>query len=96
MSLRRGFASSAGGDSGGFAFHLRVDGRPRRVLQSRREIPLVHVEERLERLRLRVDLCPRVAVSGDGGVPVKYRNTSSSKTEVEVDAARTEYAIDLK
>ena len=43
----------------------------------------------------------RIAVSGTGKggkeiVPIKYRNTSSSKVEVEVVEGKAEYAIDLK
>jgi hypothetical protein len=41
----------------------------------------------------------RVAVTGSGkgvSVPVKFRTPSSSKVEVEVSDAKTDYAIDLK
>jgi hypothetical protein len=43
----------------------------------------------------------RVAVSGTGKggkevVPVTFRNTSSSKVQVEVTEGKTEYPIDLK
>ena len=41
----------------------------------------------------------RVAVSGTSkkdAVPSKYKNTSSSKTEVEVAEGKTEYVVDLK
>jgi hypothetical protein len=41
----------------------------------------------------------RVAVSGTSkkeGVPLKYKNTSSSKTEVEVAEGKNEYTIDFK
>jgi len=41
----------------------------------------------------------RVAVSGTGkkdAVPVKYKNTSSSKTEVDVAEGKAEYVVDLK
>jgi hypothetical protein len=41
----------------------------------------------------------RVAVIGKQGnqvVPVKYRNTSSSKVQVEVSEGKTEYPIELK
>jgi hypothetical protein len=40
----------------------------------------------------------RVAVRNTGkndAVPVKYKNASSSRTEVEVTAGKTEYVIDL-
>ncbi|MGD0039728.1 MAG: hypothetical protein ABSE84_04780 [Isosphaeraceae bacterium] len=41
----------------------------------------------------------RVAVSGTSkkdAVPVKYKNTSSSKTEVEVAEGKSEYIVDFK
>ena len=43
----------------------------------------------------------RVAVSGNPkagkeAVPLKYRNPSSSKTEIEVTEGKAEYAVDLK
>ena len=43
----------------------------------------------------------RIAVRGTGKggkdiLPVKYRNASSSKVEIEVDGGKTEYPIDLK
>jgi hypothetical protein len=41
----------------------------------------------------------RVAVSGTSkkdGVPVKYQNTSSSKTEVEVAEGKSDYTVDFK
>jgi hypothetical protein len=41
----------------------------------------------------------RVAVSGTSkkdAVPVKYKNTSSSKTEVEVAEGKADYLVDLK
>jgi hypothetical protein len=41
----------------------------------------------------------RVAVSGTtkkDAVPLKYKNPSSSKTEVEVAEGKTEYTVDLK
>ena len=41
----------------------------------------------------------RVAVTGTSkkdGVPLKYKNTSSSKTEVEVAEGKTAYTVDFK
>jgi hypothetical protein len=41
----------------------------------------------------------RVAVTGQQGkqvVPVKFRNTSSSKVQVEVTEGKTDYTIDLQ
>jgi hypothetical protein len=41
----------------------------------------------------------RVAVSGTSkkdAVPLKYRNTSSSKTLVEVAAGKSDYSVDFK
>ncbi len=41
----------------------------------------------------------RVAVSGTSkkdAVPVKYKNTSSSKTQVEVTEGKSEYVVDFK
>lgn len=38
----------------------------------------------------------RVSVTGNNKVPTKYRNSSSSKTEVEVKAGTSEYPVDLK
>jgi hypothetical protein len=41
----------------------------------------------------------RVAVTGTSkkdGVPLKYKNTSSSKTEVEVAEGKNEYTVDFK
>ena len=61
-SLRRFLLGPARRDTRRLARHLRVDGRPRRVLQAGREVALGHVEQRLERLRPLVDVCPRVAL----------------------------------
>jgi hypothetical protein len=38
----------------------------------------------------------RVSVTGNNKVPAKYRNSSSSKTEVEVKAGTSEYPVDFK
>jgi hypothetical protein len=38
----------------------------------------------------------RVAVSGNLKLPLKYKNASSSKTEVEVAEGKTEYIIELR
>ena len=41
----------------------------------------------------------RVAVTGTSkkdAVPIKYKNVSSSKTQVEVAEGKTEYTIDFK
>jgi hypothetical protein len=38
----------------------------------------------------------RVAVSGNVKLPARYKTPSSSKTEVEVTAGKTEYTIDFK
>jgi hypothetical protein len=41
----------------------------------------------------------RIAVTGtsrNDGVPAKFKNVSSSKTQVEVAEGKTEYAVDLR
>ena len=55
-------ASPARSDARRLVRLLRVDGRPRRVHETGGPVPLVQLEQRLERLRLLVDPLPRVAV----------------------------------
>ena len=47
-----------------FARHLGVHRRPRRVLQTGREIAFVQVEQRLQRLGRRVEALPRITEPG--------------------------------
>ena len=91
-------------DARWLARHLRVDGRPRRVLEAGGEVALVHVEQRLQRLRPLVDAPPtgrrRAATPRRhrrDRAARRRRSSSSSSHENGVDTcapgrARTDHA----
>ena len=75
---------AAGVHASGFARHLRIDGRPRRVHQAGVEVALRSFEKGLERLRVRSDAFPRIAVT----LRHAWARRSASAPRAERSAAR--------
>src|SRR5919204_1318091 len=76
------FARAAGSDAWRLVRLLRIDRRPGRVHETGGPIPLVQLEQRLERLRLLVHALPRVPV---GAQPFGHRRDRQSVRVQRVD-----------